>query len=180
MTKQTVETTTLTEGNANRDPITGEPGSHPAGTGVGAASAGMAGMAIGGAIGGPVGAVVGGAVGAVAGAYAGHAAAESIDPTTVAALETQRTVLRENFASRPYAANRQFADYQDAYDYGLQARSQYAGRTWDSSLEQDLERGWQNTKAASRQGYSEAKDAVRDAWHVTERVLPGDADGDGR
>ena len=50
--------------DANPDPITGAPGSHPVGTGVGAAGAGAAatwaGATIGGAVGGPVGAVVGG------------------------------------------------------------------------------------------------------------------------
>lgn len=43
----------------NRDPITGEPGSHPVGTGVGAAGAGLAGAAAGMAVGGPVGGVIG-------------------------------------------------------------------------------------------------------------------------
>src|SRR6478672_5784033 len=64
----------------NRDPITGEPGSHPVGTGVGAAGGAAAGAAIG-AIGGPIGALIGGAIGAVAGGAAGHTAGESIDPT---------------------------------------------------------------------------------------------------
>jgi hypothetical protein len=28
--------------------------------------------------------------------------------------------------------------------------------------------------------WTDAKGAVRDAWHGVERILPGDADGDGR
>jgi hypothetical protein len=35
-------------------------------------------------------------------------------------------------------------------------------------------------KAKSRLTWENAKDAVRDAWHRTERALPGDADRDGR
>ncbi len=46
--------------DANRDPITDEPGAHPLGTGVGAALGGAAAGAAAGAFGGPVGAVVGG------------------------------------------------------------------------------------------------------------------------
>ncbi len=48
------------------------------------------------------------------------------------------------------------------------------------SLEADLERGWDNAKGTSRMAWAEAKGAVRDAWHGVERVLPGDADRDGR
>ncbi len=76
--------TTTASGTAarseNADPITGEHGSHPVGTGVGALGAGAAGMAIG-AVGGPVGAVIGGIAGAVGGAYAGKGVAESVNPT---------------------------------------------------------------------------------------------------
>ncbi len=62
---------TVHEPDANLDPLSGETGAHPVGTGIGAASAGAAGAAIGGAIGGPVGAVVGAVVGAFSGGLAG-------------------------------------------------------------------------------------------------------------
>ena len=39
---------------ANRDPITGAPGSHPVGTAAGATSGGVAGAVVGTAVGGPV------------------------------------------------------------------------------------------------------------------------------
>ena len=55
----------------NRDPITGEPGSHPIGTAVGGLGGAAAGAAIG-AIGGPLGMLIGGAIGAIAGGSAGH------------------------------------------------------------------------------------------------------------
>ncbi len=85
-------------GNRNADPITDVPGSHPIETGVGAAAVGAAGGMAVGAVTGPVGAAIGAAVGAVAGGYAGKGVGEMIDPTT------EDNWLRENFKSRPYAA----------------------------------------------------------------------------
>ncbi len=70
--------------NANRDPLTGEPGSHPLGTGIGSAGGAAAGAALGAAVGGPAGALVGGTVGAVAGAVTGHVAGEGAKPTGAA------------------------------------------------------------------------------------------------
>jgi uncharacterized protein (TIGR02271 family) len=71
--------------NPNRDPITGEPASHPVGTAAGAASGGVAGAAVGMA-GGPLGAGVGAAIGAVAGGLAGKAAGEHFNPTNAGEL----------------------------------------------------------------------------------------------
>ena len=65
----------------NEDPITGEPGSHPVGTGLGAAGGAAAGAALGTAVGGPIGTVVGGIIGAVTGGLAGKDVAENLDPT---------------------------------------------------------------------------------------------------
>jgi phage tail tape-measure protein len=77
---------------ANRDPLTGEPGSHPVGTGIGSAGGAAAGAAIGGAAAGPVGALVGGAVGAVAGGATGHAVGESANPTAATPGQTIEVV----------------------------------------------------------------------------------------
>lgn len=87
----------------NEDPITKQPGSHPAGTGVGAVAGGAlgvgggaaAGATTGTAMGGPVGAAVGGAVGAIAGAAAGHAAAEKADPTGTGESQARRRGMRD-------------------------------------------------------------------------------------
>src|SRR3954463_13774531 len=79
----------------NPDPITGAPGSHPIGTGVGAAGAGAAGAAIG-AVAGPVGAAVGAVVGAVAGGLAGKGVAEAVNPTE------EDAYWRDNYSTRPY------------------------------------------------------------------------------
>lgn len=67
--------------DANRDPLTGEPRSHPIGTGVGAAAGGAAAGAAAGTVAGPIGTGIGAAVGAVAGGLAGKAAAEKFNPT---------------------------------------------------------------------------------------------------
>ena len=247
----------------NKDPISGAPGAHPVGVGLGGAGGAMAGAAMG-SFGGPIGALIGGAVGAVAGAAAGKGVAERMDPTGEAEYwRTEyaarpyfdRTYTYDDYApayalgselrsmrdgdwkslSEPYlraewemakgksrltwdqaqhaardafarsdrtyraygATDRHYAgtyrdveyynanydfdsDYKPAYRYGTYARSNYSGRNWDQSLESDLERGWENAKGTSRLAWSDAKGAVRDAWHGVERVLPGDADGDGR
>jgi hypothetical protein len=66
----------------NPDPITGAPGAHPVGVGLGAAAGGIAaGAAAGTFAAGPIGTVVGAAIGAVVGGLAGKGAAESMNPT---------------------------------------------------------------------------------------------------
>jgi phage tail tape-measure protein len=83
------KTTSVLEPNpANRDPLSGEPGSHPIGTGIGSAGGAAAGAAIGGAVAGPAGVLVGGAVGAVAWGATGHAVGEGANPTVGAPAET--------------------------------------------------------------------------------------------
>ncbi len=67
--------------NANRDPISGEPGSHPVGTGLGAGGGATAGAVIGSVVGGPVGGVIGAAIGGIAGGAGGHEVAEGVNPT---------------------------------------------------------------------------------------------------
>ena len=47
--------TTTTDRDANRDPLTGAPGSHPVGTGLGAVAGGLAAGAAAGTVVGPVG-----------------------------------------------------------------------------------------------------------------------------
>ncbi len=67
-----------TDEPSHPDPITGEPGAHPVGVGVGAVGAGIAGAAIG-MVAGPLGALIGAAIGAVAGGLAGKEVAASDD-----------------------------------------------------------------------------------------------------
>jgi phage tail tape-measure protein len=73
---------TATQAGTNRDPITGAPGAHPVGVGLGAAVGGIAaGAAAGTLAAGPIGTVVGAAAGAIAGGLSGKAVAEHFDPT---------------------------------------------------------------------------------------------------
>lgn len=160
--------------DANRDPITGTPGSHPVGTGIGAASAGAVGAAIG-AAGGPVGMAIGAAVGAVVGGLAGKATAEAVNPT-----EYDETYWRNTHVTEPhYDEDYAFDDYDPAYRYGTSAADTYRGRRFED-VEQDLSRGWETAKGKSRLGWEKAKGAVRSAWDRAERAIPGDSDGDGR
>jgi hypothetical protein len=144
--------------DANRDPISGQPGAHPIGTGAGAGAAGATGAAIGGVVGGPVGAVVGAVAGAVAGGLAGKGVAEKVNPTV------EDDYWRENYQTRPYArADMTYDTYQPAYRYGWESYGQYAGKQWNE-VENDLERGWDKAKGTSRLAWNDAKLATRDAW----------------
>jgi len=67
--------------NANRDLISGEPGSHPVATGLGAAGGATTGAVIGSIVGGPIGGAIGAAIGGVAGGMGGHEAGEAVNPT---------------------------------------------------------------------------------------------------
>ncbi len=157
----------------NRDPVTGAPGSHPVGTGVGAVGGGATGAAIGAAA-GPIGAVVGAAVGAIAGGYAGKGVAEMIDPTA------ENAYWRDNYRNESYVTgDTSYDQYEPAYRTGYTGYGKYSGKKWDD-VENDLERDYEKGKGNSRLAWSDAKHASKAAWHKVERALPGDADGDGR
>lgn len=144
--------------DANRDPITNAPGSHPVGTGVGALLGGAAAGAATGTVAGPVGTVVGAAVGAVVGGLAGKGVAEAVDPTG------EDDYWRENFANRSYVTGgASYGDYGPAYGYGVTAFSRYPGRQFDD-VEPDLSRDWESSRGTSSLGWERAKQAARDAW----------------
>jgi hypothetical protein len=144
--------------DANLDPISGEPGAHPVGTGLGAADGGAAAGAVGGAVAGPVGAAVGAVVGAVAGGMAGKGVAESIDPTA------EDAYWRENYPWRSYAEKSHDYDYyRPAYCYGWESRSLHPGKSWDE-VESELERGWARARGKSNLEWHKARNAARDAW----------------
>ena len=160
-----------TDHDSNPDPITGAPGSHPVGTGLGAVGAGAAGAAIGSMV-GPVGTVVGAVAGAVVGGLAGKAAAESIDPTV------EDTYWRENYRDRTYTSGTDYDTWQPAYRYGWESRGRYADRRFDE-VEPELQKNWNTTKAKSSLGWDKARHAARDAWDRVEMAIPGDSDRDG-
>ena|SRR5687767_4606504 len=151
----------------NPDPITGEPGSHPVGTGAGAAAGGLAAGAALGAVGGPIGAAVGAVAGAVAGGYGGKAAAEAIDPTA------EDAYWEENYPSRPYyQSGTTYEEFRPAYRYGWETRSRYAGERFED-VESDLERDWDSNRGSSSLTWSRAKLAVRDAWDRLTGAITG-------
>lgn len=150
----------------NADPITGQPGSHPVGTGVGAAGGAAAGAAIG-AIGGPLGALIGGAIGAVIGGGAGKAAAEAIDPTQ------EEAYWRAEYAnSTHYISGHDFdRDYHPAYAVGYANRHRYPADARFDEYETDLEKSWNEVKGDSRLDWSDARNAARAAWERLNKPL---------
>jgi hypothetical protein len=162
--------------DANRDPLTGAPGAHPVGSGIGAAGGGAAGAAIGAAAGGPVGAAVGLVAGGIVGGLAGKGAAEAVNPTAEDAW------WRDNYASQPWVERTYtYDDYGPAFRTGYEGYARYgaAGKTYDEA-EPHMRRDWEQFKGKSRLEWEKAKLASRAAWHRVERALPGDADHDGR
>ncbi len=148
----------------NRDPITGEPGSHPLGTGVGSASAGAAGASIG-AAGGPIGAAVGGVIGAVVGAAIGHNVAEGVNPTA------ERAYWEESYDKEPYYEEGEtFDDYDPAYKLGYVRYSVYGDRSPEEA-ESALEKDWEGSKGNSRLTWDKAKLAARAGWNRVERTF---------
>ncbi len=156
--------TTGAGSHANPDPITGEPGSHPFGTGTGALTAGAAGAAIGAAIGGPIGAplgaVIGGVVGAMGGGYAGKGIAESINPTE------ENAFWESNYQGASYhEKDYDYTDYAPAYRTGYEGFSRHAASGRDyKDVEGDLERDYTQNRGSSRLEWDKAKSATRDAW----------------
>ena len=150
--------------HANADPISGEPGSHPVGTGLGAASAGVAGLAIGAVIGGPIGAPIGAAVGGLAGAIggglAGKGIAEAVNPTTEDAYWS------EEYRNAPYYEDvYKYDDYAPAYRVGYEGYGQYGATGRDySEVEPDLQQHYLRSRGDSKLDWDKARLAVRSAW----------------
>ena len=156
----------------NEDPITGEPGSHPLGVGVGTTGGAAAGAVVG-SVAGPVGTVAGAVVGAIAGAAAGKSVAESVNPTV------EDAYWRENHPSQEWADDDyEFEDYHPAYKMGYEGPGRYRS-SWDLA-EDKLEAEWDEFKGDSRLNWEKARHATKAGWHRVERAIPGDADGDGR
>src|SRR5690606_10093955 len=65
-----------------------------------------------------------------------------------------------------YLSDYDFDDYRPAYRYGTYARSNLHGRVWDAELEQELERGWDTARGASRLDWDR---------HATRSGMPGTA-----
>lgn len=143
----------------NLDPITGAPGAHPVGTGLGAVLGGAAAGALTGTAAGPLGTLVGAGLGAIVGGLAGKSVAESIDPTR------EDAYWREHHADRPYAKpDVGYSDYGPAYRYGVLAFVRFPGRRFEE-IEDQLSRDWGTERGASNLDWARARDAAHDAWH---------------
>ncbi len=157
----------------NRDPLTGATGAHPVGVGVGGVAGGAAAGALAGTVFGPVGTLIGAVAGVVAGAAAGKGVAERIDPTG------ETDYWRSEYKNRPYVdAGKDFdRDYAAAYGYGLQARENSAGRSWNE-LEESLKQSWNSARDTSSLAWEEARGAVRDSWERADRTYSTYEDSD--
>jgi hypothetical protein len=145
--------------DANLDPISGEVGAHPVGTGVGAAGVGTASTIVGGVVGGPIGAVVGAVIGSVVGGLAGKNVAEQANPTF------DDNNWEETYTSSAYVEkDKTYEDYQPAYRTGYEGYDRYghSGRTYNE-VETDLQRDYQTNQTGSLP-WEQAKHAVKDAW----------------
>jgi hypothetical protein len=167
--------TTDKKPEANRDPITGAPGAHPVGTGIGAAAGGIAaGAAAGTLAAGPVGTLVGTAAGAIAGGLAGKGVAEHFDPTI------EETYWRGAYEREPYyEKGLTYDDYAPAYRLGWESRNRFKDRRFED-VETDLARDYASRRGASKLEWDRAKHASRAAWDRVERAMPGDFDKDGK
>ncbi len=142
----------------NEDPLSGEAGAHPVGTGLGAAAGGAAAGAAAGAVAGPIGAVVGTAVGAIVGGLAGKAVAEDIDPT----VETE--YWRSEYSNRPYySENYSFDDYEPAYRAGWEAFDPDAPAQW-TERERIARQRWESEGGAQTMSWEEVRVASEDAY----------------
>ncbi|MBU1361262.1 MAG: PA2169 family four-helix-bundle protein [Gammaproteobacteria bacterium] len=152
----------LGNGQPNRDPITGAPGAHPVGTGLGATGGALAGAAAG-ALAGPVGAAVGLVAGAVVGGLGGKAAAEGINPTM------EEAYWRENYAKEAYVeSGRPYDDYGPAYEMGWSRRAEQDADF--DAIEPALATEWETRRGSSSLDWPAARPATRAAWDRVDRT----------
>ena len=87
---------------------------------------------------------------------------------------------RTHFGDRPYVKEGEaYETYRPAYQYGWRERVRRWGARWED-VEDDLEKKWDRFVVDAKLTWLEAKEAVRDAWNLVERRIPGDFDRDGR
>jgi hypothetical protein len=148
----------------NPDPMTGEPGAHPVGTGLGALAGGAAAGAAVGTVAGPVGTAVGAAVGAVVGGLAGKAVAEAVDPTI------EHAHWKEEHARQPYYLDGYtYDDYGPAYAIGLRDVHKHPGQPYEG-VQETLEQDWDMYRGKSRLTWPEASPAARAAWERAQHL----------
>ncbi|HEU4830387.1 MAG TPA: hypothetical protein VFT04_14430 [Gemmatimonadales bacterium] len=92
----------------------------------------------------------------------------AVDPTWLAAWQTEDNYWHENFSSRPYTIGPDYYErFRPAYRYGFESahRTGPRTRTWEEA-EPELRTGWDRYehRGENRSTWDEIKDAVRDAW----------------
>lgn len=159
-----------TEDLLNRDPLSGTPGAHIVGSGLGAASGAMAGAAVC-SMGGPVAVAAGLVVGGIVGGLCGKAVAERVNPTA------EIDYWRERYAGDPYyQAGRSYEDYRPAYEIGWSARA-VSERDFDE-LEPALIVEWNARRGSSGLDWAQARPAARAAWDRADCTYFGSGDPD--
>jgi uncharacterized protein (TIGR02284 family) len=144
------------------DPITGEPGMHPVGTGAGATGGAIAGAAVG-ALGGPAGAVAGMLVGAVAGGFGGKAVAERLNPTA------EHSHWSTEFTREPYyEPGLSYEHYAPAYELGWSRR--VAVDDDFAAVEPSLAQEWEARRGTSSLSWEQARPASHAAWERADRL----------
>ena len=162
------------ERDTNPDPITGEPGSHPLGTGIGATGGATTGAVVGGVVGGPIGGAVGVVVGGIVGGLAGKTVAEGVNPTA------EDAYWRENYATRPgIDPDLSYDEYRSAYQYGWEAYEQNPGKRFED-IDSELGQGWESARGTSNLTWERAKRATRDAWYRLEEAVTEGPDSEDR
>lgn len=161
--------------DANRDPISGAPGSHPVGVAAGGTAGALAGAALGSLF-GPIGTLVGGGMGAVGGAIGGKALAERVDPTAEVEYWRQDATRRDY-----YQRDRDFdRDYAPAYRMGTEYRNEAGSRDWNE-IEPQLRQRWESGRGGrgdSGLDWEAARPAVQDAYARTDRTYNAYEDTD--
>jgi hypothetical protein len=95
-------------------------------------------------------------------------------------IEKFTTHWKRKFTDEPYYdARYTYDDYDPAYRYAYKSYEENPDARFED-IEDRLEAGWDIAKGKSKLAWTDAKQAIRSAWHSVERVLPGDADRDGR
>ena len=144
--------------NQNLDPLSGEPGAHPVGTGLGATIGAMVAGAAAGSVVGPVGTIIGMAIGATLGGLAGKGVAENIDPTA------EDAYWRQEYRGRPYVeTDASYDNYGPAYSYGVAAFGRHDAQHFDLA-EPELAQDWNAMRGGSDLPWDRARPAVKDAW----------------
>lgn len=157
--KKNVEHSDAVKDLRNEDPISGEAGAHPVGSGVGAVLGGAATGAVAGLAAGPVGTVVGAVVGGVAGGLAGKAVAENYDPT----VETE--YWRAEYENRPYYNDEfGYSEYEPAYRAGWESYDAAKPVSW-SEQEKVARQRWESEGGTTTMSWDHASPAAEDAYN---------------